>query len=94
MSYPRGGVIKASGTIKHCNIKDVGGIGILVSPEINTTGFREAGYVDGLNLLYNNIENTNTMKASGDANSAISIQGYHKKIADGYVRHKNITTKA
>ena len=91
MSYPRGGVVKASGTIKNCDIKDIGGIGILVSPEINTTGFREAGYVDGLSLLYNNIENTNTMKASGDANSAISIQGYHKNIADGYVRHKNIT---
>lgn len=91
MSYPRGGVIKASGTIKHCNIKDVGGIGILVSPEINETGFREAGYVDGLNLLYNNFVNTSTMNASKDMSSAISIQGYHKKIADGYVRHKNIT---
>ena len=90
MSYPRGGVIKASGTMQYCSISETGRAGILVSPEVVDTHFCESGYVNGLNLLYNEIKNTNLTEELTDQNSALTIAGNSKNLNSGYIKHKNI----
>ena len=90
MSYPRGGVIKASGTMKHCTFSDIGRAAILVSPEIVDTTFCECGFTNELNLLYNDIKNTNLTEALSDQNSAVAFVGYSKNLDGNYAKHKNI----
>ena len=91
MSYPRGGIIKAGGTFKHCTFENIGKAAIMASPEIVDTTFCESGYVNGLNLLYNDIKNTNLMHALADKNSSISIYGHSENIESGYAKHRDIT---
>ncbi|MBE6728431.1 MAG: right-handed parallel beta-helix repeat-containing protein, partial [Ruminococcaceae bacterium] len=93
MSYPRGGVIKASGTMQYCSISESGRAGILVSPEVVDSSFCESGYVNGLNLLYNEIKNTNLTEELTDDNSALAIIGSSKKLDSGYIKHQNIVIK-
>ena len=90
MSYPRGGVIKAKGTMQYCTFSDIGRAAILVSPEIVDTTFCECGFTNGLNLLYNDIKNTNLTEALSDQNSAVAFVGYSKKLDGNYAKHKNI----
>ncbi|MBE6762610.1 MAG: hypothetical protein E7551_10065, partial [Ruminococcaceae bacterium] len=90
MSYPRGGVVKAGGTIQYCSISETGRAGILVSPEVVDTNFCESGYVNGLNLLYNEIKNTNLTEELTDDNSALAIMGNSTNLNSGYIKHKNI----
>ena len=93
MSYPRGGVIKAGGTIQYCSISETGRAGILISPEVVDTNFCESGYVNGFNFLYNEIKNTNLTEELTDDNSALAIMGNSKNLSSGYVKHKNIVIK-
>jgi len=90
MSYPRGGVVKAGGTIQYCSISETGRAGILVSPEVVDTSFCESGYVNGLNLLNNEIKNTNLTEELTDDNSALAIMGNSKNLNSGFIKHKNI----
>ncbi|MBO5020274.1 MAG: right-handed parallel beta-helix repeat-containing protein [Clostridia bacterium] len=93
MSYPRGGVVKAGGTIQYCSISETGRAGILICPEVVDTNFCESGYVNGFNFLYNEMKNTNLTEELTDDNSALAIMGNSKNLSSGYVKHKNIVIK-
>jgi len=93
MSYPRGGVVKAGGTIKHCTFSEIGRAAILVSPEIVDTSFCECGFAENLYILNNDISNTNVTEALSDQNSALAFVGYSKKLDGNFAKHKNIVIK-
>lgn len=79
--------------MQYCSISESGRAGILVSPEVVDTSFCESGYVNGLNLLYNEIKNTNLTEELTDDNSALAIMGGSKNLNSGYIKHQNIVIK-